>query len=72
MNVVRLLHHSKRIMGGLEDPEIVQVAMKVARFIVIMAFMCSYNNVVSDSDKCMWLHNVFNIDRLVCEIQAQQ
>ena len=29
MNIVTLHHHSKRIMGCLEDPEIVQVAIKV-------------------------------------------
>ena len=27
MNIVMLYHHSKKIMGGLEDPEIVQVAI---------------------------------------------
>ena len=29
MNIVTLYHHSNRIVGGLEDPEIVHVAIKV-------------------------------------------
>ena len=54
---IRLLHHSKKIVGGLEDPEIVQVAIMLD---LLLNLACALMKCIPNSDKITTITNLID------------